>query len=94
MLAGYRDCAAVGIIHGDELVVDVVLNCFLVVVMSKGMRFFSNVSDCAFSCMLGETDPRFLGVRMPSFGGGTGTRLPASTEDCKDVGGSIVGCST
>jgi hypothetical protein len=33
---------------------------------------------------------------MPSFGGGagTGTRLPASTDDCKDVGGSIVGCGT
>ena len=44
--------------------------------------------------MLGETNPGFSGVRMPSFGGGTNTRLPASTEDCKDVGGSIVGCST
>ena len=29
-----------------------------------------------------------------SLGGGTGTRLPASTEDCRDVGGSSVGCGT
>ena len=43
--------------------------------------------------MRGRTNPRFFGVRT-SLGGGTGTRLPASTEDSKEVGGSILGCGT
>lgn len=28
------------------------------------------------------------------FGGGRGTDLPASTDDCSEVGGSIIGCRT
>ena len=54
------------------------------------MTSFAQVSSSTFPCICSATDPRFLGV----WGGGTGTRLPASTEDCREVGGSNLGCGT
>lgn len=75
-MGGCRDCVVAQVIHVAGSVVDVVLSCFLLFVLSKEMTSLFNISCHALPCMKGRTDPCFFGVRRPSLGGvrGAGTR--------------------